>query len=447
MATVTYGATGTAATATYNTTSPFTISSSHTIATGDNCVVADIMCAFTNATTPPTPNVTGVTYGGVAMDPVGTPTVASVAGTNNWKVAIWQFYLLDPPAGSQTVTASGTLSGAIPNTNSSVGIQTVSYAGVGTVSGFTQNVTAKTTANSVTSSSVPSGSMAHFAHMNCNSSTAFTSYNGTTRSTFARSTRAYFLIGDAAGSGATIVSTAVQTPSAILWRAVSCLLTASTAPPEASAGTSNYNWSSSAVGAKTPKGAGAGSYTWAGAAVGQSVRRAATSGNYLWTAQAIGKRTPKATSSGNYSWATGSVGDANYQGQASGGYTFVGTATGYTPVDAPTGRGDYGWLGSAAGYSRRSATVDAAYMWASTIVGKRVPKAPAEEGDYAFAASAAGKRPARAVAGGAYAVDLDDAIGFRTGSAFAAGGYRWVGLATGLFVPHQPPGEIGWYAE
>lgn len=445
MATVIYGATGTPATATFTLSGPgISISTSHAIAAGDNCVIADVMCAFTNATTPPTPNITSVTYGGVAMTPVAA---AGVTAQGVYKLAIWQFYLLDPPSGAQTVTATGTLSGANPTTNSSVAIQTVSYAGVGTVSGFTQNTPATTTSNSVTSSSVPSGSMAHFAHMNSNISTAFSAYNRTSRSAFARAPRAYFLVGDAGGSGATVISTATQGTSTNIWRAVSCLLTASTAPPEASAGTSNYGWASSAVGAKTPKGVGAGSYTWAGAAVGQSVRRAATSGNYLWTAQAIGKRTSKAATSGNYNWTTGSVGDANYQGQASGGYTFVGTATGYTPVDAPTGRGDYGWLGSAAGYSRRSATVDAAYMWASTIVGKRVPKAPAEEGDYAFAASAAGKRPAKAVAGGAYAVDLDDAIGFRTGSAFAAGGYRWVGLATGLFVPHQPPGEIGWYAE
>lgn len=376
-----------------------------------------------------------VTIGGVAMTQIA---IRNSASTTAGRVALYG--LASPPTGSQTVSVSASASasgGAL------VGAA-ASYVGVDSAdTPVTAGYSTTTSSNSVTVGSVAAGDMAVFAHEK-QLTTAFTSYNQTQRATNAGPSQVRLLLGDSVSTGSVTATGGQSSTSA--WGAIGVRLIQKVDIPEGVA-SGGYGWSSAATGKKPSKGSASGSYTWAGSATGKSPRRATSSGTYSWGSTAVGARTPKATASGAYQWETGSVGEANYEGQGFGSYTWVGAAVGQTPVDVPTGSGSYGWDGSAVGYSHRVATVDATYGWAATPVGKREPKGNAGTSDYAFVGTATGKRVAKAAAGGAYAFDLDEAVGFRTGTAFASGGYKWVALATGLFVPKPVAGVVGWYAE
>lgn len=212
----------------------------------------------------------------------------------------------------------------------------------------------------------------------------------------------------------------------------------------------SYTWSSAATGKRNQNGTTSGAYGWAGTATGKSTRSAtAGTSNYLWTASAVGKETPKSSTSGDFTWSTGSVGEAQYEGEAAGAYTFAtDAATGDTPSSSPRTSGQYFWDSLARGRSYRSATAGGAYTWAATATGKRLAKASASVGNFTFAvAGATGARTQKGQTSGAYQFAQGDSIGYRPGSAFAAGGYRWVALATGLFVPKPVAGTVGWYAE
>lgn len=388
-------------------TSTTTLSWDHTCAPGAALLVGTYR---TGAAVAPT----SVTYNGASMSSLGAANGVSLYG------------LVTPASGTNTVTVTYAGSSV---TN---GGMAASYTGV---SSFGTVVTDTSSGISGLSVAPPSGGLA-FALLKGASSTA---YAACPRDIVAWEQEAYLSDSPGTGSGISYAQAGISTGIAVP-------ITGTAPIPEGTA-SGDYSWASTATGKKPSKGTGSGSYTWGGGATGKSIRNATGSGVYLWTGSAEGKRTPKATTSGGYTWDTGSVGDAEYRGQGAGNYAWTGGAVGVTPVEVPTGTGAYGWVGTSTGYSARRGTVDANYTWAGAASGKRSPKGNAGTSVYTWSGAAAGSRPARANAGGSYQVDLVEAIGYRSGSAFATATYKWVSLASGLFVPKPATGVVGWYAE
>jgi hypothetical protein len=216
---VAYGATGTGSIVTVGSTTA-TTSGSHTIAAGDNLVIADVGAAIFAASGTVTLSDFTVTYGGVPMTPVAA---AVTIGTLTQKVMVGQFYLLNPPAGAQTTTVSVSPSISPAASSSSLFINTVSYSGAGTPSGADYEGGTSTTANSDTVGTVAAGEMAHWVHANGINSTAFSAYNQTQRATGGPVGAGRYLIGDAVGAGAPITSTATQA-SNNRWIAFGCII-------------------------------------------------------------------------------------------------------------------------------------------------------------------------------------------------------------------------------
>jgi hypothetical protein len=101
-----YGATGTGSiVAVSGTATPATATGSHTIADGDNLVIASVGMGLTTSGAT-TVGAFTVTYGGVPMTPVGSLATATLATSTKGQVQ--QFYLLDPPSGPQATTVSAT---------------------------------------------------------------------------------------------------------------------------------------------------------------------------------------------------------------------------------------------------------------------------------------------------------------------------------------------------
>jgi hypothetical protein len=216
---VAYGATGTGSIVTVGSTTA-TTSGSHTIAAGDNLVIADVGAMIFAASGTVTLSDFTVTYGGAPM----TPVAASVTvGTLTQKVKVGQFYLLDPPSEPQTTTVDVTLSRSPTESSSSLFINTVSYSGAGAPKGPDFEGGTSATANSDTVGTVAAGEMAHWVHANGINSTAFSAYNQTQRATGGPVGAGRYLIGDAVGAGAGITSTATQA-SNDRWIACGCII-------------------------------------------------------------------------------------------------------------------------------------------------------------------------------------------------------------------------------
>jgi hypothetical protein len=215
---VAYGATGTGSIVTVGSTTA-TTSGSHTIAAGDNLVIADVGAMIFDSSTITLGDFT-VTYGGAQMTPVDS---AVTIGTLTQVVKVGQFYLLNPPPDPQTTTVAVTPSHAPIASSSSLFIDTVSYSGAGIPKGPDFEGGTSATANSDTVGTVAAGEMAHWVHAKGINSTAFSAYNQTQRATGGPVGAGRYLIGDAVGAGAAITSTATQA-SNNRWIAFGCII-------------------------------------------------------------------------------------------------------------------------------------------------------------------------------------------------------------------------------
>lgn len=169
------------------------------------------------------------TYNGVAMT-----ALTSIGPVGTAPLTTKVFYMFNPPTGSQAIVATANWSTATTNRN--IVVTSESYTGVDTITNAntSSNVTVSST-TITTAAAVPTDGMGYFAHGTQVKYAGTLTYNQTLRfsgaNTLTYTGFSYLVVGDAAGAGSTITSTASWPAGSGPVQAISCILNPSVAVP------------------------------------------------------------------------------------------------------------------------------------------------------------------------------------------------------------------------
>jgi hypothetical protein len=155
-------------------------------------------------------------------------------------------------------------------------------------------------------------------------------------------------------------------------------------------------------------------------------------GFWNFSSVAIGRRTPKATAGGSWAFTSAATGKRAPQATAGGTWAFAGAAVGVRPivgVKQGTGAGAWAFASTAVGRRTPKATAAGSWAFAGAATGRRVPKAAATS-VWTFVGAGTGRRAPKATAGGSWAF-LGVSQGRRVPKAAATGTWTFVGKAVG----------------